>query len=209
MTRSLETTPSDLWCWLWAAVPPTKRGWLDVPRAARRLGVSESTVRRWLRLEHFEMPWAVKRRVMQLAILRGRGHLLWPAPDAATIEREQRQRTYAVRAVAAGLDKGTSGDLVITHHPRGHAYTVSVLSDGKSLDRIVRAGGIVEYQQAFPDLWSAQVAKFGVLDAIQAHRCILPKTLAPRSHTLAWREAGGVPTPPGEPQPAKLGSQLF
>ena len=194
MTRSLEATPGDLWCWLWAAIPP-KRGWLDVPRAARRLGVSESTVRRWLRLDHFEMPWAIERRLMQLAILRGRGHLLWPAPDAATIEREQRQRTYAVRAGAADLDIDTSADLVITFHPRAHAYTVSVLSDGKSLDRIIRAGGVVEHQQAYPSLWAAQTAKFGVLEAVTGHRCILPKTLAPRSHTLAWREAGGVPTP--------------
>lgn len=196
MTRSLEATPSDLWCWIWAAVPPTKRRWLNVPRAALRLGVSEATIRRWLKVGDIPSP-AVARRLMQLAILRGRGHLLWPTPDTATIEREQRQSVYASRAARAGLDVAEGPcDLVITRHPRAHAYTISVLSDGKSLDRIIRAGGVVEYQQTYPSLWAAQTAKFGVLEAVTGHRCILPKALAPRSHTLAWREAGGVPTPP-------------
>lgn len=129
---------------------------------------------------------------MQLAILRGRGHLLWPAPDEATIEREQRQGAYAARAARAGMDQGAC-DLIITHHARAHAYTISVLVDGKSLDRIVRAGGVVEVQQAYPDLWTAQTAKFSLLEAVQPYRCILPKALAPRSHTLAWRDAGGIP----------------
>lgn len=191
MTRSLETTPSDLWCWIWAAVPPTSRHWLNVPRAAARLGVSETTVRRWLKIGDVPSP-AIARRLMQLAILRGRGHLLWPAPDAATLEREQRQRTYAARAARARLDQGPA-DLIITRHPRAHAYTISVLVDDKSLDRILRAGGIVEAQRTYPDQWSAQTAKFGVLEAVAAHRCILPRALAPRSHTLAWRESGGVP----------------
>lgn len=73
-----EATPAtpDLICWLWAAFPPTS-GRLHMARIADGLGVSDRTIRRWVRdaaqlhLDHQGMVL-----VEQRAILRGRGTYL-------------------------------------------------------------------------------------------------------------------------------------
>lgn len=96
VSESGLAAPGDLWCWFWAAWPQ-RDGRLDIRRIAKDLGVSPSTVRRWLSQgarPTVELEGYLRRR----AVLRGRGRILWPSLDEATVTRDRQALAYAERA---------------------------------------------------------------------------------------------------------------
>lgn len=71
--------PTDLFCWLWAAYPPTPAGRLSSGRIAASLGVSARTLRRWISDDRTDLLTPRQRaQLSRRAILRGRGTYLWP-----------------------------------------------------------------------------------------------------------------------------------
>lgn len=194
-------TDTDLKIWIQAAIPPRPDGSLDRDRAAKRLGISTRTLRRWL--AHPEsVPLTARKRLLQLAILRGHGHILWPAPPADVLDRDSQLAEYAVNAsfeIAAGenLDfwagprpeRLKPHNLLMLHYPRAHAYCVTTAQDAKALAKIKRTGAQIITQQTFANYWAAQAIKMSWLEQHRDLRCVVPRELIPISRTHLWREA--------------------
>src|SRR5699024_7657797 len=87
---------NDFVCWLWAAFPQ-RDGTINISHVARALGVSRSTVRRWIASGQPHLSRGQQTMLTRRAILRGRGHYLWPRLDSDSRERAQLQLDYALR----------------------------------------------------------------------------------------------------------------
>ena len=149
-----ELTPAtaDLLCWLWAATPP-KGGRLDVARAAASLEVSDSTLRRWIKNSAAATMPAPARakmsRLMQLAILRGRGQLLWPPLDRGSRERQLALSADAQRGLdlvrsdpdSAPATWRTPRTIYLAHYPRARCYGVASGSTRATPDKIHAVDG--------------------------------------------------------------------
>jgi len=195
----MQTDP-DLMIWIKAAIPPKPNGRVDRARAADRLGISERTLRRWL-AEPDRVPQAAIKRLHQLAILRGKGTILWPAPPQDVLERDATLAEYASRAVgdiAQGVsidfwtgpepDRMKPHSLYVLHFPRAHVYATSIAQHAKALARIKRAGAVVVEQRDFATYWAAQSVKMHLLLQHRERRCVVPKSLVPVNRTHLWRE---------------------
>ena len=89
---------ADLVCWLWAAFPP-RDGQLHLRRIADVLGVSPTTIRRWIAdSTGRSFDTQTQRYLARRAILRGRGTYLWPPLDPTTQERTAGERANAINA---------------------------------------------------------------------------------------------------------------
>lgn len=201
-----EATPAaaDLVCWIWAAVPP-KQGRIHVSRAADAFGVSEQTLRRWLAdAADRELNEVGIRRATQLAILRSKGHLLWPDLDVSSRARSAAKHRYAVRCLQ--LIAGDPGriptewhrdgrlephQVLLVSYPRAHAYAITATRDPKTRRRLVAGGGEVVVEVTVDNRYAADLAKYTALRSADAHRCVAPRSLVPIGHTDCWREAGG------------------
>lgn len=201
-----EATPAapDLICWLWAAFPP-RNGRLHVARIAEGLGVSASTIRRWVREAarlqlNDEGMLLVKRR----AILRGRGRYLWPDLDPTSRQRQHLQARYAARVdytirttpeqrSPTWSQNGTLEEhtVALVHYPKAHAYGVSTARSAKSLQRLQRTGVIMQ-ATTVSNKYAAVVLKHHTLTRVDSHRCLVPRELVPSGRTETWRETGGV-----------------
>lgn len=203
-----EATPAapDLLCWLWAAVPP-RRGRLHVSRAAAAFGVSDRTLRRWL-ANGVELDRARRVRATQLAILRSKGHLLWPDIDPGSRARGEARRRNAAqcqaiiehephRMVPEWKTDGTlrPHSVLLIRYPPAHAYAVNVSRAPKTLQKIRAGGGQVMLEITAATKFAADLAKYAALDTVDEHRCVAPRTLVPIGRTDAWREAGGSTLP--------------
>lgn len=195
----------DLICWLWAAIPP-KDGRLHVARAAEVLGVSKSTVYRWLRdpeERYFnDTGMAIVRR---RAVLRGHGDYLWPPLDDGSRRRIEALRADAQRGRAA-LTAGPEGiselarlrgaadhhDVYLVHYPRARVYGVA---SGRTHDteRKIRArhGEIIQ-RESVPDRYAARLLKYAALGQVAEHACIPPKALIPVGRTETWHQRAGT-----------------
>lgn len=87
---------SDFVCWLWAAFPQ-RDGQINITRVATALGVARSTVRRWITTDRPQLARAQEAMLARRAILRGRGHYLWPLLDPISRRRAKLNRAYALR----------------------------------------------------------------------------------------------------------------
>lgn len=200
---TLSPATADLVCWLWAATPP-KRGRLDVARAATSLGVSESTLRRWIKhAKAAEMPASAHAklpRLHQLAILRGRGQLLWPPLSRTSRERqlalaaEARRSLDFTRAEPQHAPKNwlTPHTLYLVHYPRARCYGVASGSTKSTLDKIRAADGTVVAQASVANRHAAALAKAAVLEQVREGRCIPPRELVPTGRTEAWLQSHGT-----------------
>lgn len=190
----------DARIWILAAFPPTPRGRPNNRQAAAKLGISERTLRRWIHDPTKFRPDALK-RLMQLAVLRGKGTLLWPTPSAETIAHEQKALETATRAVLeieAGIDldfwEGPKVDrlqphtVYLLHYPRAHAYGITNSQHPKSLARIKRVGGEIISAETHPNYWAAEQAKYATLFEKCDLRCVAPTGAMPVGSRHAWRE---------------------
>lgn len=196
--------PADLVCWLTAAFPLNRRGRVNVRLAADALGVSQSTIRRWIRdADVMELaPWAVtmlKRR----AILRGRGAILWPDIDEGTRVRSQTRIPY-VRTCLEVLTRPRSVPVAwarngfLTEHrvhllwyPVAHVYAVAANRTTKSDQRRARAASILD-TVGVPNGFAAELVKELTLESVLEHRCIAPRSLVNVGRTETWRQTGAI-----------------
>lgn len=201
-----EATPAaaDLVCWIWAAVPP-KHGRIHVARTADAFGVSEQTLRRWLAdAADRELNEVGIRRATQLAILRSKGHLLWPDLDVSSRARAAAKHRYAIRCLQ--LIAGDPGriptewhrdgrlephQVLLVSYSQAHAYAVTATRDPKTRRRLLAGGGEIVAEVTADNRYVADLAKYTALEAVDGHRCVAPRSLVPIGHTDCWREAGG------------------
>lgn len=189
--------PGDFACWLEAAYPHNSRGHLPTTRIGADLGVSPSTVRRWVANDNAGLTRAQRGYLSRRAILRGRGTYQWPQLDQDAIRRQEHQARYAAH-LASLVDAGETrqswrdrGDLTeywvaLAWYPHAHAYAVSIGRTKKALSRIEVRAQLVDVEQA-PHKFAAQVRKQTILTAHLERRCVVPRELAPTGHTDALR----------------------
>lgn len=167
---------------------PGVRGRVDARRAAEALGVSPSTVRRWVR---DGLP--VKRREQLES-------MMLPAP--AALAQERRELDYALEALrdiygdsGAPLNPAWQEQgwlephvLAIVELERVHVFVARIGSvDGDQRTRArLRAGGVVVDQDIFPNRFAAQVAKGMLLEQVAAWRLLIPEGSVSRGRTEAW-----------------------
>lgn len=192
---------SNLYCWLWAAFPP-KAGRLDVPRVAEGLGVSASTIWRWLRDPDTELTHESMVMLHRRAILRGRGHYLWPPVDEATLRRSRHAASSAERSLTlepsdrdqrAGRTRTHNVELI--YYPRAHVFGLTAHQTHKHGQRIRNHGGITLQTIEQPTYWAAVLLREQLLDQVGAeNRVIAPSDMVRTGRTHTWLEKAGRPT---------------
>lgn len=194
---------ADLVCWLWAAIPQ-RQGRINVARSADALGVSPSTVRRWVKNAHELVLNETGMRILRRrAILRGHGRYLWPLIDPATLARNDRQLEYARMSHAAIIEKGPEGvaawnekghlephTVAVVHYPKAHVYGVTSARTLKALQKVTRVGDLTQ-TRTVDSRFAAQLVKLETLARVSEHRCVVPRELIPSGRTEVWLEAAG------------------
>lgn len=193
-------TSNDVLVWIQAAIPPKPNGHIDRPRAAKALGVSERTLAKWV-ADPASLPLEARKRLLQLAILRGKGRILWPDPDPQVLAADVKLAAYAQRAVndvVDGIDldfwNGPRGDrlephaVYVLHYPRAHVHAVTIAQDKKSQARYRRAGAVVTSRRVVDHYWLAQAVKHTLLAQKIHDRCLVPASVVPIGRTHTWRE---------------------
>lgn len=196
-----KNTTNDVLIWIQAAIPPKPNGHMDRPRAAHALGVSERTLAKWIS-DPPSMPLEARKRFLQLAILRGKGTILWPEPDPQVLNRDKQLATYAQRAVNDILDgidldswNGPKQDrlqphaVYVLHYPHAHVHAITIAQDKKSQARYKRAGAVVTDRRVLDNYWLAQAVKHTLLAQHYDRRCLVPASVVPVGRTHTWREA--------------------
>lgn len=204
---ALPATP-DMICWLWAAIPH-RNGTVHVAKAAQLLGVSTTTVYRWMK-QADERNFTADSipRLKQLAILRGHGTILWPDLDPVTRARADRYRSDAEGAhrlivddpdrIPDGWRTNGATDPHTVWHLWSPAARVYGLASGGSISmarKIARRAALAETvvieEVTVTNRYAARVLKYRVLDAVDEHRCLPPAQLIPYGRTESWRLTGG------------------
>ncbi|MGL5826240.1 MAG: hypothetical protein ACRCYU_15715, partial [Nocardioides sp.] len=190
---------TDFVCWLWAAFPP-RDGRLNVSAVAKALGVSATTLRRWIAKDDPKLRAAQSRRLRQRAILRGKGHYLWPDLDpvarrrselvyADAVRNDEMIRTEPERVAPPWRKNGTLDPHVvqIVFFPKAHVFGVSAATHEKAQAKVRRRGEIIE-STVVPNKFAAIALKHEILTRFDEHRCITPRRLVPTGRTETWRE---------------------
>ena len=197
----MPPTPAtaDLLCWLWAAIPP-KDGRLHIARAAEALKVSDSTLRRWIKAaDNDRMPEQARRalpRMRQLAILRGKGQLLWPPLDQASRDRQAALVREAQRALTATIEQPdvvpvswlTRHTLYLVHYRSARVYGLASGSTDDTARKIKTARGEIVRTLDVENRHAARLAKAAVLEQVADARCIPPRAMIPTGRTETWRD---------------------
>lgn len=172
-----------------------RRTRLDANVAAKELGVSPSTVRRWVR------NGVPERRRDQVAAL--------VAPETAVLDRERRELLFAREALwdIAGRGAPISDAWKRDGWLRPHLLTVVLLRDrgvlvvrltnpdsGEMSRRLRADGGEVIEEVEFRNRFRAQVAKGELLEAVSPWRVIVPSGRMSRGRTQAWLASAPRPT---------------
>lgn len=195
-----SNTTNDVLVWIQAAIPPKANGHIDRPRAAKALGVSERRLAGWV-ADPASMPLEARKRFLQLAILRGKGRILWPDPDPSVLAADVKLAAYAQRAVndiTDGVDldawNGDKQDRLqphavhVLHYPHAHVYAITIAQDKKSQARYKRAGAVVTDRRVLDNYWLAQAVKYTLLAQQAANRCLVASDMVPVGRTHTWRE---------------------
>jgi hypothetical protein len=196
---------TDFVCWLWAAFPP-RDGRLNVRRIAKALGVSTTTLRRWIAKDDPKLRRRQIGRLHQRAILRGHGHYVWPDLDPVTRRRSELLYADALRndqlitneperVAPTWHQNGTLSPHVvqIVYFPRAHVFGVSAATHDKARAKVERHGAVIE-STVVPNKYAAVALKHEILNRVDQHRCITPRHLVPTGRTETWRETGGPTT---------------
>lgn len=202
MAERLDKTPLDPWADRQLASVLAnaleafgRRTRLDANLAAKELGVSPSTVRRWVR------NGVPERRRDQVAAL--------VAPETAVLDRERRELLFAREALwdIAGRGAPISDAWKRDGWLRPHLLTVVLLRDrgvlvvrltnpdsGEMSRRLRADGGEVIEEVEFRNRFRAQVAKGELLEAVSPWRVIVPSGRMSRGRTQAWLASAPRPT---------------
>lgn len=213
LVMGVTAASNDLVCWLWAAFPP-KNGRLHITRIATGLGVSPTTIRRWIRdtgadqqttnLAYPPLTEAGMKILRRRAILRGRGQYLWPPVDQSTLDRSTAHHHTALVARRTLLEFGPTPrdrdsyrdqphQVHLVHYPAARVYGVSATYNDKSQTKIKQFGQILE-TLTVPDKHAAALLKESILARSLEHRCLAPRQMVPPGRTEVWRQAGGAPS---------------
>lgn len=191
---------ADLLCWLWAAIPPRPDGRLHIARAAEALEVSDPTIRRWIKNSRAaDMPRPAEAkipRLRQLAILRGRGQMLWPPLDRPERERQLALLEEARRALLVTKENPNlvpeswtkRCTLYVVHYPKARVYGVAYGTSRSTPSRIHSAGGDIVEETTVSNRHAAVLMKEAVLEGVRPARCIPPRSLVPAGRTQTWRQ---------------------
>jgi len=172
------------------------RGHVDARKVGEAIGVTPGTVRRWVREKLPER----RRADIERLIL----------PTADALEQEERERAYAVEALADIYGRGRPTleawkeqgwlephVLAVVQLPRLRvcvARIARVDGDQKSRERIRAGGGVIVDQDIFPNRFAAQVAKAQLLEQLRAWRVVIPHGYVSRGRTESWLEEAPRPT---------------
>lgn len=202
-----EATPAtpDLVCWIWAAIPP-KKGRIDVVRAADALGVSRSTIYRWLRdAEGREFNDVGMKIVRRRAILRGHGQYLWPPLDETSRWRNDTRRIDAAEALELIRDRPeripsgwrTNGTLeghevYLVDYPHATVYGVAAGRTDDTARKVRARQGEILQSVVVPNKYAARLLKAHVLERAGEHVCIPPRTHVDVGRTETWHHRAGT-----------------
>lgn len=201
--RVTKATP-DLNCWIWAAIPP-RRGKINITRAAEKFHVSRTTMRRWLsqpgrhRFSYEEII-----RAQQLAILRGRGNILWPDLDQPSRDRIDNLLDNAINAARMiqeapdqipdewqkpGNHTLWAHDVLLIWWPFARAWSITTTFSEKTVAKIQggRHQGEIIQQRSAANKYAADVIKYRTLAHYREQLCITPRALIPYGRTEAIR----------------------
>lgn len=168
---------------------------LNADAAGERLGVSASTVRRWVRNG---VP--VKRRADLVSLL---------APTVQRLEQEDRELRFARDALwdisgrGAGLNPAWKRDgwlephmlTIVLLRDRGVLVPRITRDDSKDSSRRLRAdGGVVIESIEFRNRFRAQVARGELLQAVAAWRVVIPAGGVSRGGPQAWLQEAPRPS---------------
>ncbi len=196
---------ADAICWIWAAIPPSPRtGSIHVARVADALGVSDSTVRRWIKAASSQPLRPEVRKVLRMrANLRGHGDFLWP-PLGERAE-SARLRAQAARRNARFVDEDdapstwlTNGALLpstvaLYYHAPARVFGLTSGATPGTRYRLERSGAVVLQEVQVRSKWHAEVLKAEVLELVGDARCLPPRAMVPVGRTETWhRRAGDV-----------------
>lgn len=165
-----------------------KRGRVDAVAVGELVGVSPSTVRRWVRVGLPER----RREVFAARIL----------PGDPALAQEARELAYAREALADIY--GFGGPMNPAWKAQGwlepHVLAIVELErlgvcvpriaradgDQKTRERMRAGGGVVLEEAVFPNRFAAQVAKGQLLDEVGRWRVLLPEGALSRGRTETW-----------------------
>lgn len=172
-----------------------RRGRVDAPRAAAQLGVSPSTVRRWVRqgIPARRLP-EIQERIL---------------PPASMFAQEQRELAHARESLWDIVDRGAPVNPAWVKQGwlKPHTLAIVLLSDrgvcvprisrigsGRSGERLTAAGGVIIEQLEFRNRFRAQVAKGEMLEAVRDWRIMIPSGQIHPGRTQAWLADAPRPT---------------
>lgn len=195
---------SDFLCWLWAAFPQ-RDGRLNFTRIGDGLGVSRTTVRRWVTTNKPRLTREQKNTLIRRAILRGRGHMLWPPLNPILDRRAELNRDHALQCARLIRDRPQDipptwrendtlepRRVLLLHFPRAHVYGVASVYHEKAIAKLLRRGEIVEEAKA-PNKFAGIVLKQLTLERVDDVRVIVPRELVPTGRTEVWLETAELP----------------
>lgn len=195
---------SDFLCWLWAAFPQ-REGRLNFTRIGEGLGVSRTTVRRWVTTNKPRLTRQQYVTLVRRAILRGKGHMLWPPLNPIYDRRAELAREHALQCARLIRDRpqdippewrenGTLNTrrVMLLYFPRAHVYGVASVSHEKAAAKVLRHGDLIEETTA-PNKYAGIVLKQLTLERVDEARVIVPRALVPTGRTEVWLETAGAP----------------
>lgn len=188
-----------MFCWLWAAYPPTTAGRLSSGRIAASLGVSARTLRRWISEDRTDLLTPQQRaQLSRRAILRGRGTYLWPLVDATTAWRVDAGMRTALDSLALVNTPARIPDtwhcrhylsphtVYLLHYPRAHVYGIAFAQHHKHHARLYRHAEVID-ERTVPNRWAALAQKLATLQDHRATHCTAPRSLVPTGRTEVLR----------------------
>jgi hypothetical protein len=172
----------------------------EVRQLAAEHGVSMAAVRRWLEEDDLDDDqWATLRR---RAVLRGRGHPLWPRLDAPVLARQDRARRNAAQSwhTAATTPTGqlpaawrSQGwlephQVLVAHHRSAWVNRVTLTRAASGRSARTLAGAELVDQVEVPNRFAAVATLHAVLAHVDPWRALPPRELLPAGRTEAWRD---------------------
>lgn len=196
----LTAAASDLLCWMWAAFPP-KNGRIHVRTAATAMGVSDTTIRRWLRRtgDPQWLPPAQVKLLVRRSNLRGHGDYLWAPLDNASRIRRAAQAVdahlghQAVTADPEGAGiAGAEHTIYQVYYPAARVFGLVAGTTPDTPRKASKRGLIIDTAPA-PNRHAARLVITAALDLYGDDNVIPPRTLLPIGRTQTWlRRAGSL-----------------
>lgn len=172
-----------------------RRGRVDAPRAAAALGVSPSTIRRWVRsgVPARRLP-EIQQRIL---------------PPDSMFAQERRELEHARESLWDIVDRGAPVNPAWIKQGwlKPHSLAIVLLRDrgvcipriartdsDRSAERLTATGGLIIEQHEFRNRFRAQVAKGELLESVRDWRIVIPSGQIHPGRTQAWLKDAPRPT---------------